>query len=68
MFVLYLGAFFMVPVGARSLCNKATVLRAVTTGNSIFSAVTFVFVMKHQYCVVDAELDPVGVSQEHAAS
>jgi len=58
----------VVPVGALSLCNKATVLRAVTMGNSIFSAVTCAFVMKRQYCVVDAELDPVGISQEHAAS
>ena len=29
---------------------------------------TFVFVMRRRCCVVDAELDPVSVSQEHAAT
>jgi len=33
---LYLSAFFMVPVGARSLCNKAAVLRVITMGEQYF--------------------------------
>lgn len=60
----------MVPVGADFLCNKAAVLREITKGERAVCVVhyTFTFIVKCPYCVVDAEPDPVGVSQEHAAS
>jgi hypothetical protein len=48
----------------------AVQLFAVGSNNRMVFLVpcTFAFVMKRQYRVADAELDPVGVSQEHAAS
>jgi hypothetical protein len=59
----------MVLVGAGFVCNKASVLREMTKREqSVLIPYMFMFIMKCPYCVVDAELDPVSISQEHAAS